>query len=104
VAEEQKPAAGAAYEVLGRDAVVAAIRDQPKNRRQKIVDAIDGLVSNPRPANAEALTNYPGLYRIRFGGVRLIYRVDDAAHTVKLSPPEQRGAAYKPRRMQRRRR
>lgn len=91
------------YEVLGRDAVVEAIRDQPKNRRQKIVDAIDGLADDPRPANAEPLTNFPGLYRIRFGDVRLIYGVDDEARTVKLSPPAQRGDVYKPRRMQRRR-
>jgi mRNA-degrading endonuclease RelE of RelBE toxin-antitoxin system len=92
---------GNAYEILGWKELEKKMRGLPKARRRLVAETIDGLAIDPRPANAEPLTGYPGLYRIRFGGDRLIYRVDDEERTVKVSF-EKRGDAYKPRKMQRR--
>lgn len=89
------------YQVLGREALVKALRDLPKSKRKVVCDSVDRLERNPRPPDAEPLTHFPGLFRIRFGDHRLLYRVDEAERTVKITL-EKRGDAYKPRKLQRR--
>ncbi len=56
------------------------VKDDPARRR--IVKAIDGLTTNPRPPGAIAIQGGAGLLRIRVGDYRIIYTVEDAARTV----------------------
>lgn len=47
----------------------------------KIVTALKGLASNPRPYGYKKLKGRPG-YRIRIGDFRVIYRIEDNVLTV----------------------
>ncbi len=40
--------------------------------------AIDGLGAQPRPPSARSLVGYPGLWRLRIGGYRVVYAIKDA--------------------------
>jgi len=44
--------------------------------RRRIATRIDGLAGNPFPSGTAKLQGEPGLYRIRVGDYRVIYRVD----------------------------
>ena len=43
--------------------------------RDRVAVCIDGLVSNPLPAGAKKLEAATGLYRIKTGDYRIIYRI-----------------------------
>lgn len=47
-----------------------------RSAAQRIVDAIRGLASDPRPANVKKLAGRPA-WRIRVGDYRVIYEVHD---------------------------
>ena len=68
-----KPSAGKEIEALGR-----------KKDRQRVVNRIAVLASEPRPAGCEKLAGTEGRYRIRQGQFRIVYAVDDATRTVEV--------------------
>ena len=44
--------------------------------RQRILNVIDGLAENPRPAGSKKLTDR-GDWRIRVGAYRIVYRIQE---------------------------
>jgi mRNA interferase RelE/StbE len=42
------------------------------------------LATNPRPANCKKLKGFKGLYRIRAGDYRIIYRIEDNALIIEV--------------------
>jgi mRNA interferase RelE/StbE len=50
---------------------------------QRIVDSINALASDPRPANCKKLVARDG-WRIRSGNYRVIYEIDDEARVVTV--------------------
>ena len=46
--------------------------------RQRLRTAADVLADNPRPPAARQLVGSDGLFRVRVGDWRLIYRIEDA--------------------------
>ena len=57
--------------------------------QRRIQAAIDALADNPRPDGAIQLA--PGLYRIRIGDYRVIYRVNDPERWVEIGRVEHCG-------------
>jgi len=53
------------------------IADLPKKARAQIVRRINNLSSVPRPRGCKPLRAADGLYRIRSGDYRVVYRVED---------------------------
>lgn len=51
-------------------------RSQPKHA-EAIEDAIEDLAEEPRPSAGKPLTGVPGIWRIRVGGYRVCYTVND---------------------------
>lgn len=45
--------------------------------RRRIGALIDSLATQPRPAGVKALKGMPDLLRVRAGGYRVVYRVED---------------------------
>ncbi len=60
-----------------------ALRMAPGYYRQLFKHAIEGLASNPRPANAEEMRE-PDYLKIKFGRWRLIYHVREADGVVRV--------------------
>ncbi|KAA9151896.1 type II toxin-antitoxin system RelE/ParE family toxin [Amycolatopsis acidicola] len=51
-------------------------RAQPKHA-EAIEDAIEDLAEEPRPRCGKPLTGVPGVWRIRVGGYRVCYTIND---------------------------
>ncbi|MGO9273243.1 MAG: type II toxin-antitoxin system RelE family toxin [Terriglobia bacterium] len=49
----------------------------PKSDQKRVIERIDGLATDPRPSGAKALQGQHGLYRLRSGNYRIIYRIED---------------------------
>jgi mRNA-degrading endonuclease RelE of RelBE toxin-antitoxin system len=50
-----------------------ALSAYPKNLQRRIIDRINELGNNPRPADAETLSGNRDLLRVRVGGFRIVY-------------------------------
>ena len=79
-----KPSAAKEIEALGQ-----------KKDRQRIVNRIAALTSEPRPAGSEKLAGVEGRYRIRQGHFRIVYAVDDARRTVEVVKVGHRREVYR---------
>ncbi|MEO8565692.1 MAG: type II toxin-antitoxin system RelE/ParE family toxin [Betaproteobacteria bacterium] len=79
-----KPLAGKEIESLGQ-----------KKDRQRIVNRIAALASEPRPAGCEKLAGAEGRYRVRQGQFRIVYAVDDARRTVEIVKVGHRREIYR---------
>lgn len=63
--------------------------------RRRVIDAIEALADDPRPAGSVTLTGSPGWRRIRIGGYRVVYDVDDRALFVLVLRVGSRGDVYR---------
>lgn len=59
----------------------------------RITDAIDGLEKKPPQGDIKELTDNPGVFRLRVGGYRILYRVEK--NYIDIFKIAQRGQAYK---------
>jgi len=69
------------YKLLFKKSVCKDLRNIPKADVQRILKRIDALQIEPRPAQAEMLTN-DTKYRIRQGNYRILYEIEDDVLTV----------------------
>jgi mRNA interferase RelE/StbE len=79
-----KPSAAREIEALGQ-----------KKDRQRIVNRISALASEPRPADCEKLAGAEGRYRVRHGQFRIVYAVDDRSRTVEVVKVGHRREVYR---------
>lgn len=68
-----KPSAAKEIDALGQ-----------KKDRQRIVNRIAALASEPGPTQSEKLAGIEGRYRIRQGEFRIVYSINDATRTVEI--------------------
>ena len=85
---------GVAYSVRIKRSAAKALSGIPKQDRVRIVDAIDGLAEHPH-AGSSLKGGLRGLRRIRVGGYRVVYEVQDAALIVLVVRVAHRGTAYR---------
>lgn len=84
-----------AYSVRIKRSAVKALGRIPKHDRVRIVDAIDGLAEHPH-AGAALKGGLRGLRRLRVGGYRVVYEVQDDALVVLVVRVAPRGTVYRP--------
>jgi mRNA interferase RelE/StbE len=63
--------------------------------QKRILDALESLISNPRPRGVEKLSENPKFFRLRAGDYRIIYTVDDANEVVVAYLVRHRKDAYR---------
>lgn len=56
---------------------LSKLHKRDRRTASKIVAAIDGLASEPRPHGFKKLAGMPGCFRIRVGDYRGVYTVED---------------------------
>jgi len=66
----------------------------PGKIQDRIFEAIDALVDNPRPRGCRKLRGRDSQYRIRVGDYRVIYEIDDKTVTVLILRIRHRKDAY----------
>lgn len=82
-----------------------AVRIRPAAQRQfarlqadakkAVAAALEGLASEPRPHNHIKLAGSSDSYRVRVGDYRVIYQIDDAAQTVRVTVIGHRREVYR---------
>jgi mRNA interferase RelE/StbE len=70
------------------------LRKLPAEVRRRVRAAIDGLVTDPRPPGAAAMSGGAGLTRIRVGDYRVIYLIRDKELIVVIVKVGHRGDVY----------
>ncbi len=68
---------------------------EPLAARRRIVARIRALAAEPRPAGSQQLSGENGLYRIRQGPYRILYRVDDRARSIEIIKVGHRREVYR---------
>ena len=66
-----------------------------KRDRQRIVERIQSLATEPRPAGCEKFAAPTALFRVRQGQYRVIYTVDDTRHSVEVIKVGHRREVYR---------
>ena len=84
------------YAVYLKPAAERALRKiVDRTARRRIVRAIDGLATTPRPPQVVRLQGSEGLFRIRTGDYRIIYTIEDATRTVLIAAIGHRREVYR---------
>jgi mRNA interferase RelE/StbE len=71
----------AAYRIFFKKSVEKDFKSIPKKDLKKILDRIEMLAEDPRPAGSEKLTGHER-YRVRQGLYRIVYSIQDDELTV----------------------
>lgn len=84
------------YDVYLKPAAERALKKiADRTARRRLVRAIDGLASAPRPPQAARIQGSDGLLRIRTGDYRIICNVEDATRTVLIATIGHRREVYR---------
>lgn len=84
----------AAYKVFIKKSAAKELEDIPKSDLKKIVEKIQALAENPRPAGCEKLSAQER-YRIRQGNYRIVYSIEDEVLTVWVVKVGHRREVYR---------
>jgi mRNA interferase RelE/StbE len=52
-------------------------RQLPRNAQRQVARKMEALKEEPRPAGAKQLSATEGIYRVRSGDYRILYRIED---------------------------
>ncbi len=67
----------------------------PADRAFRILDRIEKLAENPRPAGCRKLRNRRDMWRLRIGDYRVVYSIDDRRRIIDISAVRHRRDAYR---------
>ena len=84
----------ASYKIVFKQSVAKDLRQIPDKDVPRILQRIDGLADDPRPAGAEKLSGEEK-YRIRQGRYRILYKIDDNVITVTVVKVGHRRDVYR---------
>jgi mRNA interferase RelE/StbE len=84
-----------AYRIVFRPAAERDLVSLPQNVRERIDDRLKELVEDPRPPGVKKMGGEESLYRIRVGGFRIVYAVDDDSQTVHIKRIGSRNEIYR---------
>lgn len=82
------------YQVLILPTALKDLAKIPKREQQRIRSTLAGFARTPRPPGCVKLTG-SDYWRVREGDWRIIYEIDDAAHTVTILRIRHRREAYR---------
>ena len=84
----------AVYSILLRDGVRKDLESIPRKDVQRLIQRIENLASEPKPAGCEKLSGQER-YRVRQGNYRIIYSVQDLELTVWVVKVAHRREVYR---------
>jgi mRNA interferase RelE/StbE len=83
------------YRVSATPAFKRELRKLERQIQKRIFDALQKLVTDPRPRGVEKLKENPKFYRIPVGDYRIVYSVDDKNAIVIVCLVRHRKDAYR---------
>lgn len=84
----------ASYEIAFRNSVARDLRALPRKDVRRILNRVQALALDPRPAGCEKLTGRE-LYRVRQGAYRIVYEIEDARLIVLIIRVAHRSDIYR---------
>ena len=64
-------------------------------QRARFERVIDSLAANPRPSGCQALHGVSGAFRVRVGGFRILYQVENTRLLILVTDIGSRGQIYR---------
>lgn len=87
-----------AYEVMWTPSAQRDLRRLPEKVATAVAEFVYGsLVANPQRVGRALHLDLAGLHAARRGEYRVIYRIDEDAHVVRIAAVDHRADAYRPR-------
>ncbi len=83
------------YKIVFRKSAEKQLLKLPKAVGVKIIELIKRLPENPIPGNAQKMSGFKNLYRIRFGSYRVIYSVKKNELIIEVIKVRHRQNIYK---------
>ena len=83
------------YRVFLERAAEKDLKSLPSRLHNRIIDALQALAKNPRPAGCRKLTGSDDDWRIRVGDYRIVYEIDDDAEVVRVNRARHRREVYR---------
>ena len=83
------------YEIIIKPAAEKGLDKVPRFARRRIVEILEGLRVDPRPAGVVKLTDKEDLWRVRVGEYRIVYEIDDRQAIVTVLRVAHRKDAYR---------
>jgi mRNA interferase RelE/StbE len=65
------------YDIILKLSAAKRLDKLPQSVRRRIVDSLEALADNPRPAGCVKLSGDDNLWRIRVGDYRVVYEIHD---------------------------
>jgi mRNA interferase RelE/StbE len=82
------------YHIVFARSARKELESLPQNMASRVLQRIESLASNPRPAGAIKLVGSESLWRIRIGDYRVVYQIDDNQLLVDVVVIRHRRDAY----------
>ena len=82
------------YGIEWRPSARKEVRRLDVSARRRVLEAIENLSQEPRPLGSVTLTGSPGWRRIRIGGYRVVYEVQEDTLVVLVLRVGSRGGIY----------
>ena len=83
------------YQILLAKSASREIERLPAKIKERIIEALESLQSNPRPKGCKKLVGSARLWRIRSGDYRIIYEINDDKRIVDVNAIRHRSDAYR---------
>jgi mRNA interferase RelE/StbE len=87
--------AGSRYRIEFAPRAERDFRRLPAAAQRRLAPRIDALAQEPRPPGARAMAGAEGLYRLRVGDYRIVYRVQDRILVVLVLKVGHRREVYR---------
>lgn len=85
----------ALYEVTLKPSVEKDQRVLPRAVIARVLDRMEALRDNPRPAQSIKISGGENLYRIRVGDYRIVYEIDETSKQVTIHYVRHRREVYR---------
>ena len=85
---------GIPYSITIKKDVIKSIGRLPPKQQERVAQILRSLPLVPRPAGCLLLKGYRNTWRVRLGGIRIIYEIGDEARSIDIVRVDQRDKAY----------
>jgi mRNA interferase RelE/StbE len=83
------------YRIETRKSAVKELQRLPASLQQKVEGKINELIQNPFPSGARKLAGGKGIYRIRIGDHRIVYKVEVENRLITVERIRHRREVYR---------
>jgi mRNA interferase RelE/StbE len=84
-----------ACRVVVEDGVARAIRKLGRDAQRQVVARLERLAEDPRPPGSKKIEGTEDLHRVRVGGYRIVYRIEDQVLLVLVVRVAHRSDVYR---------